>query len=558
MDLRKISSGLSVSPQITPDDIAAIKAAGFRSIISNRPDGEGADQPAFEEIESAATAAGLETRYLPISGGMVSDADAEKFGDMLTELPGPVLAYCRTGTRSATLWSLSQASEKPVADILTATKAAGYDMSGVARRIVNGGKTPTNKGDAHFRIVIVGGGAAGIAVAASLRERLSEVDIALIDPADIHYYQPGWTMVGGGIFEPEITARTMGSLIPRGVTWLKSAVAAFEPKDNAVILDGCRVVTYDRLIVCPGIKLAWDQVEGLEDTLGRNGVTSNYRYDLAPYTWELVRNFKEGRALFTQPPMPIKCAGAPQKAMYLSADHWFREGVLKDIDVQFMNAGGVLFGIKEYVPALMEYVQKYDATLNFFHNLKSVDGAAKKATFTVAKPDAAPEEVTVEFDMMHVCPPQVAPDFIRVSPLADEAGWVDVDQDTLRHKTYDNIWALGDVMNAPNAKTAAAARKQAPVVADNLVADMQGQPATAHYDGYGSCPLTVERGKIVLAEFGYGGKLLPSFPKMFIDGTKPSRAAWFLKETLLPPIYWKAMLRGKEWLAKPEKITAKV
>lgn len=558
MDLRTISSGLSVSPQITPDEIAEIKAAGFRSIISNRPDGEGADQPAFDEIESAAREAGLEARYLPITGGIVSDEDAEKFGDLLTELPGPVLAYCRTGTRSATLWSLSQASEKPVADILTATKSAGYDMSGVARRIVNGGKTPTNKGDAHFRIVIVGGGAAGIAVAASLRERLSETDIALIDPADIHYYQPGWTMVGGGIFEPEITARTMGSLIPRGVTWLKSAVAAFEPKDNAVILDGCRVVTYDRLVVCPGIKLAWDQVEGLEDTLGRNGVTSNYRYDLAPYTWELVRNFKEGRALFTQPPMPIKCAGAPQKAMYLSADHWFREGVLKDVDVQFMNAGGVLFGIKEYVPALMEYVQKYDATLNFFHNLKSVDGAAKQATFTVAKPDTAPEEVTVEFDMMHVCPPQVAPDFIRVSPLADEAGWVDVDQDTLRHKTYDNIWALGDVMNAPNAKTAAAARKQAPVVADNLVADMQGQPATAHYDGYGSCPLTVERGKIVLAEFGYGGKLLPSFPKMFIDGTKPSRAAWFLKETLLPPIYWKAMLRGKEWLAKPEKVTAKL
>ena len=283
-------------------------------------------------------------------------------------------------------------------------------------------------------------------------------------------------------------------------------------------------------------------------------MTSNYRYDLAPYTWQLVQELKEGRALFTQPPMPIKCAGAPQKAMYLSGDAWFRNGRLKDIDIQFMNAGGVLFGVKDYVPALEKYVEKYDATLNFFHNLVAVDGPAKTATFKIAKPDTDTETVTVDFDMMHVCPPQVAPDFIRVSPLADAAGWVDVDQATLRHKSFDNIWSLGDVMNAPNAKTAAAARKQAPTVADNIVADIAGRSPTAAYDGYGSCPLTVERGKIVLAEFGYGGVLKPSFPSFLLDGTKPTRLAWFLKEKMLPPIYWKAMLKGKEWMAKPEKL----
>jgi sulfide:quinone oxidoreductase len=403
-------------------------------------------------------------------------------------------------------------------------------------------------------VVIVGAGAGGVSVAASLKARKPGLSVAIIDPADIHYYQPGWTMVGGGIFDPQETAKTMGSLIPTGVHWIKAAVAAFEPANDAVILDGCRVVKYDRLVVCPGLKLDWGKVEGLEETLGRNGVTSNYRYDLAPYTWELVQNLKEGRALFTQPPMPIKCAGAPQKAMYLSGDAWFRNGTLRNIDIQFMNAGGVLFGVKDYVPALMEYVRKYDADLNFFHNLIAVDGPAKKATFAVNAPDTDPTTVEVEFDMMHVCPPQTAPDFIRVSPLADAAGWVDVDQATLRHKSYDNIWSLGDVMNAPNAKTAAAARKQAPTVADNIVADIRGQSAVAQYDGYGSCPLTVERGKIVLAEFGYGGTLLPSFPSYLIDGTKPSRAAWFLKERLLPPIYWKAMLKGKEWMAKPEKV----
>ncbi|WP_107495783.1 bifunctional protein tyrosine phosphatase family protein/NAD(P)/FAD-dependent oxidoreductase [Thalassobius sp. I31.1] len=557
METRRISDALSVSPQITAADIDDLAKAGFRAIICNRPDGEGADQPLYEEIETAARNAGIEARYMPVTSGKVTDENADDFATAMRELPGPVFAYCRTGTRCATLWSLSQAEVLDSAEILAATKSAGYDMAGVVRRIVNGGKTPTDTGDAFYDVVIVGGGAAGIAVAASLKSRKPDLDVAIIDPADIHYYQPGWTMVGGGIFDAATTAKTMGSLIPKGVHWVKSAVAAFEPDDNAVVLDGCRVVKYQRLIVCPGIKLDWHAVDGLVETLGKNGVTSNYRYDLAPYTWELVSGMKQGRAIFTQPPMPIKCAGAPQKAMYLSGDHWHKSGTLKNIDIQFNNAGGVLFGVKDYVPALEEYVKKYDADLNFFHNLVAVDGAAKKAWFDVAKPDTEVTRVEMEFDMMHVCPPQVAPDFIRVSPLADAAGWVDVDQSTLRHARYDNIWSLGDVMNAPNAKTAAAARMQAPTVADNIIADIAGKSPVSAYNGYGSCPLTVERGKIVLAEFGYGGVLLPSFPKWVIDGTKPTRAAWLLKEKLLPPVYWRGMLKGKEWLAKPEKVSAR-
>jgi len=556
MDARRITDEISVAPQIAPADMAEVAQAGFRAIICNRPDGEGADQPTFEEIEAEAEKHGLKVAYLPIVAGKVRDEDATAFGAALTALPGPVLAYCRTGTRSATLWSLSQAERRPLPEILAATKAAGYDMNGVARRIANGGRTPTDEADASYDVVIVGGGAAGIATAASLKARRPGLEIALIDPADVHYYQPGWTMVGAGIFDPATTARPMGALVPKGVHWLKSAVAAFEPQNDAVILDGCRVVKYKRLVVCPGLKLAWNRVEGLVQTLGKNGVTSNYRYDLAPYTWKLVQQLKAGRALFTQPPMPIKCAGAPQKALYLSADHWLKAGRLKDIRIDFMNAGGVLFGVKDYVPALMKYIAKYDANLNFFHDLKAIDGAAKKAWFEVREPDQEPRTVEAEFDMIHVTPPQTAPDFIRVSPLADAAGWVDVDQTTLRHTTYDNIWALGDVTNAPNAKTAAAARMQAPIVAENIVADIRGRSPVAAYNGYGSCPLTVERGKIVLAEFGYGGTLLPSFPDWVIDGTKPSRAAWILKEQILPPVYWKAMLKGREWMARPEKVKA--
>ena len=552
MEIKMITPKFGVHGQIVTEDLATIKDAGFQTIVCNRPDGEGEDQTDFKTIQTVAEKLGLTALYLPVQSGLITDKNVADFEQLSETLAGPVLAYCKSGTRAASLWALGESKRRPISEILAVTKAAGYDLNGLSRRLINKGKIPMEKTISKYDILIVGAGAAGIAFASSLQARKSNLSIAVIDPADVHYYQPGWTMVGGGIFEARQTAKTMASLIPNGVQWIKSSVAAFEPAKNAVVLDDSNVVSYDRLVVCPGLKLDWDAVEGLSDTLGRNGVTSNYRFDLAPYTWDLVQGLNEGKAIFTQPPMPIKCAGAPQKALYLSGDAWHKKGRLKNIDISFMNAGGVLFGVKDYVPVLEKYIQKYGATVNLFHNLIAVDGHAKKATFKVSKPDKDPETVTVDFDMLHVCPPQTAPDCIRVSPLADAVGWVDVDQGTLRHKSFDNIWSLGDVMNAPNAKTAAAARKQAPTVAENIVADINGRSAPMVYDGYGSCPLTVERGKIVLAEFGYGGALKPSFPKAVLDGTKPTRAAWFLKEKVLPPIYWNAMLKGREWLAKPK------
>lgn len=470
MDVHKLTAELFVAPQILPADMPALRAAGIRALICNRPDGEGNDQPVFAEIEATARAAGIEARYLPAEPGKVSDDQGAQFALLMAELPKPVLAYCRTGMRSTTMWALSQAGKLPLHEILDAAQRAGYDLKGVVRRIANGGRTPVEAGELTHEVVIVGGGAAGIAVAASLLARSPGLDVAIIDPADVHYYQPGWTLVGGGVFDVRDTVRAMGALIPRGAHWIKAAVAAFEPERDALILDGCRVVRYRQLIVCPGLKLDWHAIDGLAETLGRNGVTSNYLYQLAPYTWELVKNLRGGRALFTQPPMPIKCAGAPQKAMYLAADHWRRAGVLDKTEIGFFNAGAALFGVPEYVPALMEYVRAYGIHLNFQHALTAIDGHRRIASFARTNPDGTKEIVQREFDMIHVVPPQKAPDFIRVSPLADAAGWVDVDPATLRHKRYANVHALGDAGNTPNAKTAAAARAQAPVVAHNVLA----------------------------------------------------------------------------------------
>ena len=405
-----------------------------------------------------------------------------------------------------------------------------------------------------YDVVIIGGGAAGIAAASSIIGRKAKLNIAVVEPAEYHYYQPGWTFVGRGIFSAEQTRHPMADVMPSGVQWVQQAAMSFDPAASEVVVaDGSRL-QYRALVVAPGLKLDWYAIPGLVETLGSNGVTSNYRYDLAPYTWELASDLRHGRALFTQPPMPIKCAGAPQKAMYLSCDHWLRSGRLGVIQVEFHNAGAVLFGVPAFVPPLMEYVRRYGINLNFESRLVAVDGPSKQAVFERKSDGGESHQVTEQFDMLHVCPPQVAPDVVQESELAASSGWVDVDQFTLQHARFPNIFSLGDACSAPNAKTAAAVRKQAPVVAVNLLDYLEDRPLSAGYDGYGSCPLTVEKGKIVLAEFGYGGKLLPSFPSWVLDGTKPSKSAWLLKERMLPPLYWQGMLKGHEWLAYPRSL----
>jgi sulfide:quinone oxidoreductase len=554
MEIRTIAPDLSVSPQLQPEDVATAAAQGFKSLILNRPDGESGDQPSREAIEDAAGQHGLKLRYVPVIAGDLKDADVTAFSAAMRELPTPALAFCRTGTRSATLWALSQAGHLSTEAILDTAEKAGYDLSGLRPRLEAGDKLAGNVAApaAGYDVVVIGGGAAGIATAASILKRRGSVSIAIIEPRAEHYYQPGWTLVGGGVFKREQTWRQMGKLIPDGVKWIRAACAGFDPDHNQVVLEDGERVGYTTLVVAPGLKLDWDGVAGLRETLGKNGVTSNYLFDMAPYTWELVQSLKSGRALFTQPPMPIKCAGAPQKAMYLACDAWRRRGVLGDIDVEFHNSGGVLFGVAEYVPALMKYVEKYGIGLNFGETLVAVDGPAQTAFFDVTGPDGVVTREARAFDMLHVCPPQCAPDFIASSPLANEAGWVDVDSATLQHTRHDNIFGLGDACSAPNAKTAAAVRKQAPVVAHNVIRSLDGQTPNAVYNGYGSCPLTVERGKIVLAEFSYGGKLDPSFPHWMLDGTKPTRAAWFLKEKMLPWIYFDLMLKGDETLAGPD------
>lgn len=533
MKIKKLNSTVSISDQLIASDLQELKDMGVAILVCNRPDNESADQPLFDEISKVAESLEIKAIHIPFSGGDMSNDHVSDFKDILNS--GKIIhAYCRTGNRSTNLFKAASSSNVSVVD------EQKVQVSNSSAAVL------------HFDVVIVGAGSGGIAVAASLLKRRKSLRIALIEPSKSHYYQPGWTMVGAGVFSAPETQRPTDTLIPKGVTWIEESVLSFFENENYVCLSNKEQVHYDHLVVAAGLKLDWGKIEGLPETLGKNGVTSNYRYDLAPYTWELVQKLKKGTAIFTQPPMPIKCAGAPQKALYLSADYWFKENLLNDIDVNFYNSGGVLFSVDAYVPALSEYMKKYQAKLHFSNTLVKIDGQTKTAWFKQKSPDGVESIVSTSFDMIHVCPPQSAPDFIHQSRLCDANGWLDVDQETLQHKKIKNIWGLGDVTNTPNAKTMAAARKQAPVVAQNICDSIMKISFTSQYDGYGSCPLTVERGKIVLAEFLYGGKVAPSFPKFVNDGTRPTKMAWILKASVLPFLYWHGMLKGREWLAKPQ------
>jgi len=394
----------------------------------------------------------------------------------------------------------------------------------------------------HYPVLIVGGGAAGVAVANNLRKVNANIAIGLIEPSEKHYYQPGFTLVGGGVYTLRQTLRNEADLIPASVSWIKDAVVAFSPDENTVQLNSGEELGYDYLVVCPGLQLDWHKVQGLSETLGKNQVCSNYSPETVEYTWQCLQSLTSGTVLFTQPPMPIKCAGAPQKIMYLTADRLRKKGILDKFNIELCTATPTLFGVPFFAEALMEVAANYGLTTHFNCNLITIDGDAKTATFEVTDAEGNRQTVNKNFDMIHVTPPQSAPDFIKNSPLANASGWIDVNQNSLQHNSYANIFGLGDAAFTSNAKTAAAIRKQVPVVVDNILALMDGQTARHSYDGYGSCPLTTSLDTVMLAEFSYGGKVTPSFP--LLDPRKNRRFWWWGKTTGFPWLYWHIMLKG--------------
>lgn len=396
----------------------------------------------------------------------------------------------------------------------------------------------------HYQILVIGGGNAGISVTAQLLRKNSKLEIAVIEPSEKHYYQPAWTLVGGGAFDIKKTVRDESSVIPKGAVWIKDKVIDLIPQNNALRCFSGQLYTYDFLVVAPGIQLDWEKVKGLKENVGLNGICSNYLYETAPYTWKTLQGLGTGKAVFTSPSTPIKCGGAPQKIMYLAADYLRKNGLLKQSEVHFYTGGGVIFGVKKYAEVLNKVINRYNIKTHFLHNLVEIDAENKVAYFECKDTDGNIMRTPQEFDMIHVTPPQSAPDFIKNSSLAvkdNPLGWVDVNKDTMQHNVYKNIFGCGDATSTPNAKTGAAIRKQAPVLVENLLSVLDGTFPKEKYNGYGSCPLVTGYGKLVLAEFDYNNEPLETFP---FDQGKERYSMWLLKTKVLPWLYWNKILKG--------------
>lgn len=430
----------------------------------------------------------------------------------------------------------------------------------------------------HYQVLIIGGGTAGIMVAAQLLNKKKPLNIGIIEPSDTHYYQPAWTLVGAGTYNFDKTARPMGTIIPKGANWIKDYAVGFNPEKNSVSTKSSGNITYDYLVVAPGLTYDYSLVPGLGEAIDKGVVCSNYTDPI--HTWNVLKNFKGGTALFTQPTTPIKCGGAPQKIMYLAENYFRKSGVRKNTDIVFATGGGVIFGVKPIAKTLMNVVDRKDINLRFHHKLISIDADKQIAWYEMAKDvseggcivttgekneeldenfqyNYKDVKVTIDgdkygihYDMLHTAPPSVAPKFIQDSPLVNDAKWLDVNHYTMQHNKYGNIFGLGDVAALPTAKTGAAIRKQVPVVVDNisLLID-HNKIGTKSYNGYSSCPLVTDYGKMVLAEFDYDSNFTPDpqLKKMFIlDSSKEHWRLWMLKKYMLPYLYWNKMMKGKD------------
>ena len=386
-------------------------------------------------------------------------------------------------------------------------------------------KNRASKSPARAKIVVVGGGTAGITVAARLSRALEYLDITIVEPSAKHQYQPGYTLIASGVFKPARTSREEKDLIPKGVRWVQESVVEIDPESQHLKTSGGQRIDYDYLVVAPGLQLNYEQIPGLDGNLGKNGICSIYTHEQAAKTWEMIRSFEGGNTLFTTVSTPIKCGGAPQKIMYLADDHWRIKGVRSRTKITFATPSNRLFGIEAYAKTLNEVAKRKNIEGRFGHSLVEVRPDEKEAVFSVKRESKEGDEVLTEgsqevlpYDLLHVVPPMSAPAFIQKGPLSynegPNKGWLKVDKHTLQHPDYGNVFGAGDVMGIASNKTGAAIRKEAPVLVHNLVATMEGKDPSSfrQYKGYTSCPLITGYGKVVLAEFDYSGKPTPSFP----------------------------------------------
>lgn len=410
------------------------------------------------------------------------------------------------------------------------------------------------------KVVIVGGGAAGITMASYLSDKLRYDDITIIEPNEIHHYQPGYTLIASGTFKPDQVLKPTAKLIPSDVKWLKDYVTELNPESNEVITSKNGKISYDFLVLVPGCVADFNQIEGVSrETLGTNGIHSIYDFEGAAKCRDALQKLpekKEGRLIFTDTYTKLKCGGAPKKICLITEDYLKKYKSRERFNFEYYCNSTNLMTPEIFGDRLQQLYDEREVATHYKRRLVSVDGDAKKAVFQILEePTQAQlpitnetELLTVEYDFLHVTPPMGTPDFVRNSSFAitegslRHGGWAKVNNETLISEEYPNVVIFGDVAGLGTSKTGAAIRMQAPVAAANLVSIMEGKEPEKKYNGYSACPIVTEYGKVLMCEFGYDKELLPTLP--IIDPGIERGMWWILKVYGLKPMYYHGMLKG--------------
>jgi sulfide:quinone oxidoreductase len=395
---------------------------------------------------------------------------------------------------------------------------------------------------AQHEVVIIGGGNAGVSLAARLG-RYGVKDVAVVEPRDHHFYQPLFSHIAGGRAQAKEAVRSQESVMPQGVTWIHEAAAGVDTNANTVTLASGSIVSYGQLVVCPGLQYNWDAVPGLAAAVHSPAGASHYEFELASKAWTLLSSLTSGTAVFTMPAGPIKCGGASQKPMYLACDYWREQGVLDQIRVVMVQPYPTVFGVPEVDRELDRKIAEYGIELRTNSELVAVDAAGRTATI---RDLAAGTEENLHYDVLNAVPPQSAPDWLKTTDLPadrDAGGFVEVDRQTLRHIRFQNVWSLGDAAGTTNSKSGGALRKQTKVLAKNLVAARKGKPLPAKYNGYSVCPFTVSRNTVVFAEFDDRYRPMPTIPR--VPTWNESRLSWVVDRDIFPQVYWNLILKGR-------------
>lgn len=391
------------------------------------------------------------------------------------------------------------------------------------------------------QLLIVGGGSAGCSLAAKFATKLGPGKVIVLDPAEVHYYQPLFTLVGGGVCSVDSTARPMASVLPKDAFWIKDEAVSFAPSDNTVRTKNGSSIKYDMLVLSLGLQLNYNKVDGLLDALqtSGSGVASNYSPKFVNNTFRELQSFSKGNAIFTCPSTPIKCGGAPQKAAYLSEHYMRKAGKRGDAKFIYRTGAGVYFPSPHYEKVLYKVAESRGIDVALKEDLKKVDHIKKTVTFENTD---SKKLTTLEYSFVHVTPPQGPPSVLaQCKDLVDAAGWVNVNKETLQHVKFSNVFSLGDCSNLPTSKTGAAVAGQLGILSKNLSSFMKGEPLQAKYTGYTSCPLVTGYSSLILAEFDYDKNPVETLP---FDQRKESRLNYALKRHAMPAIYWTLMLRG--------------